>query len=61
VTQGKFVRRSSRQLSDELATLGHEVCPATVAELLRGLGYSVRVDRKRITGPYHHDCDRQFV
>lgn len=60
MTQDKFVRRSLRQLSDELAALGHEVCPTTVAGLLRGLGYNLRVNRKRITGPYHPDRDRQF-
>jgi hypothetical protein len=61
MTQDKFVRRSLRQLSDELALLGHEVCPTTVADLLRGLGYNLRVNRKRITGPYHPDRDRQFL
>ena len=60
MTQDKFVRRSLRQLSDELAALGHEACPMTVANLLRGLGYNLRVNRKRITGPYHPDRDRQF-
>jgi len=61
MTQDKFVRRSLRQLSDELAALGHEASPTTVADLLRGLGYNLRVNRKRITGPYHPDRDRQFV
>ena len=60
MSQDKFVRRSLRQLSDELAALGHEACPTTVANLLRGLGYNLRVNRKRITGPYHPDRDRQF-
>ena len=60
MTQDKFVRRSLRQLSDELAVLGHEACPTTVADLLRGLGYNLRVNRKRLTGPYHPDRDRQF-
>lgn len=60
MTQDKFVRRSLRQLSDELAALGHEACPTTVADLLRGLGYNLRVNRKRITGPYHPERDRQF-
>jgi hypothetical protein len=60
MTQDKFVRRSLRQLSDELAALGHEACPTTVADLLRGLGYNLRVNRKRLTGPYHPDRDRQF-
>jgi hypothetical protein len=61
MSQDKFVRRSLRQLSDELAALGHEACPTTVADLLRGLGYNLRVNRKRLTGPYHPDRDHQFV
>jgi hypothetical protein len=32
----------------------------TVAGLLRGLGYNLRVNRKRITSPSHPDRDRQF-
>jgi Rhodopirellula transposase DDE domain len=60
MSQDRFVRRSLRQLSDELAVLGHQACPTTVANLLRGLGYNLRVNRKRITGPYHPDRDRQF-
>lgn len=60
MTADKFVRRSLRTLSDELGALGHEACPTTVAELLRDLGYNLRVNVKRITGPYHPDRDRQF-
>jgi hypothetical protein len=56
----KFVRRSLRNLSAELATLGHQACPTTVGNLLRELGYNLRVNVKRITGPYHPDRDRQF-
>ena len=61
MTEDKFVRRSLRQLSEELASLGHETCPTTVAGLLRGLGYNLRVNRKRLTGPNHPDRDRQFA
>jgi hypothetical protein len=60
MTDDKFVRRSLRTLSDELAGLGHRACPTTVAGLLRDLGYNLRVNVKRITGPYHPDRDRQF-
>jgi len=56
----RFTRRSLRHLSDELAALGHAACPGTVAGLLRGLGYSLRVNVKRFTGPHHPDRDRQF-
>jgi len=56
----QFVRRSLRNLSDELAALGHQACPTTVAGLLRELGYNLRVNVKRLTGPPHPDRDRQF-
>jgi len=56
----KFVRRSLQTLSNELADKGHQACPTTVAGLLRELGYNLRVNVKRITGPYHPDRDRQF-
>jgi len=60
MTDDKFVRRSLGNLSQELATLGHQACPTTVAVLLRALGYNLRVNVKRLTGPYHPDRDRQF-
>jgi len=60
MTEDKFVRRSLRTLSAEMELLGHEVCPTTVAAMLRDLGYNLRVNVKRITGPYHPDRDRQF-
>jgi hypothetical protein len=60
MTADQFVRRSLRTLSDEMAALGHAACPTTVAAMLRALGYNLRVNVKRITGPYHPDRDRQF-
>jgi hypothetical protein len=60
MTEDKFVRRSLRTLSAGLETLGHEACPTTVAGLLRDLGFNLRVNVKRLTGPAHPDRDRQF-
>jgi len=60
MTADRFVRRSLRAFSGELAELGHSACPDTVADLLRELGYNLRVNVKRLTGPYHPDRDRQF-
>ena len=60
MTEDKFVRRSLRTLSAELESLGHDTCPTTVAEWLRDLGYNLRVNVKRLTGPTHPDRDRQF-
>jgi DDE family transposase len=55
------VRRSLRALSSELAELGHAAGPDTVADLLRDLGYRLRVNVKRLSGPYHPDRDEQFT
>jgi hypothetical protein len=55
-----YVRRSLQHLSDALAERGHAACPTTVAGLLEDLGYSLRVNVKRLTGPYHPDRDKQF-
>ncbi len=60
MTPDKFVRRSLRTLSAGLEALGHTACPTTVAEWLRELGYNLRVNVKRLTGPPHPDRDRQF-
>lgn len=60
MSTAKYVRRSLQTLSDDLAALGHQACPTTVADLLRDLGYRLRVNRKRLTGPAHPDRDRQF-
>ena len=61
MTEARYVRRSLRTLSGELAELGHAAGPDTVADLLRGLGYRLRVNVKRLSGPYHPDRDEQFT
>jgi Rhodopirellula transposase DDE domain len=60
MTQAKYVRRSLQHLSDDLAALGHAVCADTVADLLRDMDYRLRVNVKRLSGPYHRDRDTQF-
>lgn len=60
MSQAKYVRCSLQTLSEQLADLGHQACPATVADLLRDLDYHLYVNVKRFTGPYHRDRDRQF-
>jgi hypothetical protein len=57
----KWVRQSVRRLSAALQQRGHDVCPNTVRALLRQLGYSLKANRKRFTGPPHPDRDRQFA
>lgn len=60
MTTDRFVRRSLRALATDLQALGHAACPTTVADWLRDLGYNLRVNVKRLTGPAHPDRDRQF-
>ena len=53
----KWVRSSLRHLS---ASLGNAIGHVTVGRLLKDLGYSLKTNRKRFTGPPHPDRDRQF-
>lgn len=56
----KWVRHSVAYLTEQLEERGYDVSPATVYRLLDDLGYSLRANRKRFTGPPHPDRDRQF-
>ncbi len=56
----RFVRRSLPAIGADLERLGHDLCPTTVARLLRDQDYSLRVNRKRFTGSDHPDRDRPF-
>ena len=55
-----WTTRSLRNLADELAKKGHDVCPTTVGDLLRGLGYSLQANSKTKEGNQHIDRDAQF-
>ena len=56
----KWVRSSLRHLGGLLRGRGVCLCKGTVGRLLKGLGYSLRANEKRLTGPPHPDRDRQF-
>jgi Rhodopirellula transposase DDE domain len=56
----KFVRRSLQAIGADLEPLGYDLCPSTIARLLRTQHFSLRVNSKRFTGPNHPDRDRQF-
>jgi hypothetical protein len=56
----KWARLSLGRLSDLLRRHGHPADPKTVRRLLLKLGYSLKANRKRYTGPPHPDRDRQF-
>jgi hypothetical protein len=66
VTRGDPMRpllwtcRSLRNLAKELARKGHKVCPTVVADLLRGMGYSLQANSKTREGSKHIDRDAQF-
>jgi hypothetical protein len=57
----KWVRHSVRYLCAALRQQGYAVSPMTVYRLLGELGYRLRANRKRFTGPPHPDRDRQFA
>ena len=56
----KWVRSSLRHLSDLLRKQGVMIGRGTVGRLLKTLGFSLRANEKRLTGPPHPDRDRQF-
>jgi hypothetical protein len=55
-----WTSKSVRHLADGLRGLGHEVHFTKVAQLLRGLGYSLQANVKTREGTQHADRDLQF-
>ena len=43
----KWTRRTTAKVADELCALGIDVCPQTVARLLKAMGYSLRPPASR--------------
>jgi len=60
MSERKWVRSSLRHLSGLLRGRGVALCRGTVGRLLKGLGFSLRANEKRLTGPPHPERDRQF-
>lgn len=56
----RWTCKSTRQLAAALQGLGHTVSHATVATLLRCLGYSLQANRKTREGSSHPDRNAQF-
>ena len=57
-----WMRSSLRNVRDRLAAVGHPVSPPTVGRLLKGMGYSLRVNSKKIEASANHpDRDQQFA
>ena len=60
MTDRKWVRSSLRHLAGRLRKVSTAISRGTVGRLLKGLGFSLRANEKRLTGPPHPDRDRQF-
>ena len=56
----RWTCKSTRNLADELAAMGHPVSSWTVAQLLHYIGYSLRAKAKEREGAQHPDRDAQF-
>lgn len=52
--------KSTRNLATELTAQGHRVSHTKVAQLLRGLGYSLQGNAKTLEGSGHPDRNAQF-
>ncbi len=56
----RWSSKSTRKISDELKSLGHDVGPNTVARLLKERGYSLQVNVKSFEGLSVDERDAQF-
>jgi hypothetical protein len=56
----KYVRRSLRNLAEDLQGRGHRASHTTVGKLLREQDYSPKANRKRYASTRHPDRDQQF-
>lgn len=56
----RWTTKSLRNLSEEMERLGHKISTATVADLLRYMGYSLQAPSKQVEGAQHPDRDGQF-
>jgi hypothetical protein len=56
----RWTAKSTRKLAAELTRQGHKVSADTVADLLRGQGFSLQGNAKTIEGRQHPDRDAQF-
>jgi hypothetical protein len=56
----RWTTKSTRTLADELGRLGWRISAGTVAEALRGQGFSLQANAKTLEGKQHPDRDAQF-
>lgn len=60
MTRQKWIRLSLKRVCALLAEQGFRIARKTARRLLVKLGYSLKANRKRHTGPRHPDRDRPF-
>ncbi len=56
----KWTRRTTAKIAAELHSLGIQVSDRTVAGLLKKMGFSLRVNHKKLSGSAHPSRDAQF-
>lgn len=56
----KWTCKSTRSIAEMLTNQGFEISHSTVMSLLRGMGYSLRANKKMLPGKNHPDRDAQF-
>ena len=57
----KWTRRTTRNISEQLATLGIAVSKSTVGRLLKQMDFRLRVNRKQIASTKSPDRNQQFL
>ena len=60
LTGTKWTRRTTAKIAAELGALGIDICARTVGRLLKALGFSLRVNHKKLAGASHPNRDDQF-
>lgn len=61
VTGLKWTRRTTEKIAQELQSYGIDVCANTVAKLLKGLQFRLRVNHKKLSGKKGPGRDEQFT
>lgn len=61
ITGLKWTRKTTEKIADQLCLLGIDVCPNTVRKLLKQIGYSLRVNHKKISSGSGPERDEQFL
>jgi hypothetical protein len=61
ITGVKWTRRTTAKIADELRKAGIDVCPNTVARLLKGLQFSLRCNHKKLSRGSDPGRDAQFA